>query len=422
MGKKRQNRRNGRARAAMNTELAEALSGVSSRPNNAIFFEDRKVGEGESRRTTARRLRYAEEQRLAEEAANRDKLASKHELKKVEQLAERLEKSDARDGAVEGKKRAASHFFDLWGGEGKGSDSDSDRVAAEVAKPPCTKRARIVREHVSTHHKVVAVKVSNPGTSYNPEATAYKEALKETVTAHVEYEEKKRTMKVIRAKEEADALPVPKLEDDESSDEEEEEVEEEQKEGEEGTTPKRRKKDLLPGERITRAQRNKEKRKRITSAHLSERQKEKARLAEIEQAQELAKELEERAKQTEERAKRRKEKRAQELNEEPEPRFSSGHRAAFVPGVEVVLPSDLSGVMRNLKPHGNLALERFQSLHTRNMAEVRNPQRRTKRTHKPWVKDVAVGSKFIEEEHDKSTGKKKKQRRMMPGGRIDISA
>jgi hypothetical protein len=36
------------------------------------------------------------------------------------------------------------------------------------------------------------------------------------------------------------------------------------------------------------------------------------------------------------------------------------------------------------------------------------------------VKDIAVGKKFIEEEHDHRSGKKK-QRRMMPGGRIDIS-
>jgi hypothetical protein len=36
------------------------------------------------------------------------------------------------------------------------------------------------------------------------------------------------------------------------------------------------------------------------------------------------------------------------------------------------------------------------------------------------VKDIAVGKKFIEEEHDHRSGKKK-QRRMMPGGLIDIS-
>jgi hypothetical protein len=45
-------------------------------------------------------------------------------------------------------------------------------------------------------------------------------------------------------------------------------------------------------------------------------------------------------------------------------------------------------------------------------------RRRSKRAKN--VKDIAVGKKFIEEEHDHRNGKKK-QRRMMPGGRIDIS-
>lgn len=50
----------------------------------------------------------------------------------------------------------------------------------------------------------------------------------------------------------------------------------------------------------------------------------------------------------------------------------------------VAFSEDLTGNMRTLKPKGSLLLERFDSLHKRNMFQVNGPMR----THKRKVKII----------------------------------
>ncbi|MCH9746051.1 MAG: hypothetical protein K0U04_04920, partial [Proteobacteria bacterium] len=129
----------------------------------------------------------------------------------------------------------------------------------------------------------------------------------------------------------------------------------------------------IPGEKLTRAERNKQRRKRGMEVVRRGKLRKTVVAAELRKAPLYISELEEEEKNAKDRRDVHEQYVKDRLQQEPVPVLSSGKAAIHEPQVEVALPSDLTGSMRTMKPHGGIALERFRSLHTRNMIEVPDP-------------------------------------------------
>uniref|UniRef100_K3WKF6 Ribosome biogenesis protein NOP53 n=1 Tax=Globisporangium ultimum (strain ATCC 200006 / CBS 805.95 / DAOM BR144) TaxID=431595 RepID=K3WKF6_GLOUD len=69
----------------------------------------------------------------------------------------------------------------------------------------------------------------------------------------------------------------------------------------------------------------------------------------------------------------------QKLDQEPELVRIGGKLTKIVRDTAVSFSEELTGNMRTLKPKGNPLLERFDSLHKRNMIQINGPMKTRKR-------------------------------------------
>lgn len=417
-GQRRGRTRSNYAGAALNASVVEALSGVSAQPDAALFVEDRRGAAGEHSARAVARAKRAELD-FAEQIAAARGPSRAHEL-----LVARAGAGPIRPKA-EPKKQSfvVLPSADLWGGE---QAAARDEWPLQLTNAPGKRRARKVHSRKSTDHLVPAVRVVHEGASYNPSVAAHKAGLGKVVSEQLSFDARAKRITTIASQEHAAALARTPADAVESSDEEEDEDEDEgaEQDMEEGAQlaadASGGKNKLQPGERLTRAQRNKDRRKRLAAAELALKTKTKGLLAQADAVKAISHEVEEEEADIAERRKETAERRKARLLVEPLPRMSSGKAKYLPPPVEVTLPSDLTLTMRELKPHGGLASDRMISMLKRNMIELSDPDAHKRSKRAKNVKDIAVGKKFIEEEHDHRSGKKK-QRRMMPGGLIDIS-
>jgi hypothetical protein len=367
-GQRRGRTRSKYAGAALNAAVVEALSGIAAQPDAALFVEDRRGEAGEHSARGAARAKRAELD-FAEQVA-----AARGPSRAHEKLVARAVPGRP---ALEPKKQ---HFVvlpsaDLWG--------DNDAVAArdewplQLPNAPGKRRAREVHSRKSTDHLVPAVRVASQGASYNPSVAAHKAALGKVVSEQLSFDARAQRITTIAAQERAAALAHTPADAVESSDEEEEE---DGAELEAGAVPAAGasggKSTLKPGERVTRAQRNKDRRKRLAASELALKSKTKGLLAQVDALKSISHEVEEEDAELAERRKATAERRKARLLEEPLPRMSSGKAKYLPPPVDVVLPSDLAPTMRELKPHGGLASDRMISMLKRNMIEMSDPDAR----------------------------------------------
>ncbi|CAK9015920.1 Serine/threonine-protein kinase 38-like (NDR2 protein kinase) (Nuclear Dbf2-related kinase 2), partial [Durusdinium trenchii] len=398
-GKRKNAKKSKYAGKHLDNALRLALGGVAGKSDSQLFFEDKDTS-SESLRTRARRLRQEEERKEEEEAKNKDKLVSSAEALRVKQLLRSKELASAAHKADATKKRkkatrkpgardqdecptAADAAFDLW--------EDSAAINQVAGK----KRARQVHGKPSTLHQIESVKVVHPAASYNPSVKALRQGLQETVDGELEFR-KKTTVKLpqrlldydARQKAEKDAREKGLLKDGEddnpgfshgedgsSSSESESEEEEEQKVGKHGAGTGQRLmvgvygKKRVPGERVTRAERNREKRRKLGDIVYKRKQARKAFHKEVERAPEFEEEIETRLERLERRNQEAKEREKAKLLEEPVPMVNARPHL-YAPSVGTVLPSDLSDTMRAMKTHGGFIKDRFESMHQRNLIDV----------------------------------------------------
>ncbi len=371
---RRGRKRSNYAGAALNASVVEALSGVSAQPDAALFVEDRRGAAGEH---SARAVALAKRAELdfAEQIAAVRGPSRAHEL-----LVARAGARPIRPKA-EPKKQifVVLPSADLWGGK---ETAARDEWPLQLTNAPGKRRAREVHSRKSTDHLVPAVRVVPEGASYNPSVAAHKAALGKVVSEQLSFDARAKRITTIAAQERAAALARTPADAVESSDEEEEE--EEEQDMEEGAQlaadASGGKNKLQPGERMRRAQRNKNSRKRLAAAELALKTKTKGLLAQADAVKAISHEVEEEEADLAERHKETAERRKARLLEEPLPRMSSGKAKYLPPPVDVALPSDLAPTMRELKPHGGLASDRMISMLKRNMIELRDPD-----AHKRYV-------------------------------------
>ena len=207
----------------LNADLAMSMAGPVGKPLGMVFFED-KSADTEPRRLTARRLRLAEEKAAAELAAKGDSVLSKAESKKIAKIIQ--------DGSKKSEKKDKSPY-DVWGVDVlptatkkdlKIKDLKSDPWTKEHTNLPGPKRAAVAYKIKSTPHKVPAVKVAHPGSSYNPSLVDHKAGLQKTVENEMKYQAHKDKFKVIKEQELAKAKePTPEVDSDEELSSEEDE-------------------------------------------------------------------------------------------------------------------------------------------------------------------------------------------------------
>jgi len=332
----------------------------------------------------------------AKEEAQINKLVDTHSPTKLQGLAEKKTAKRARI------KKGVDPTFDLWGGDDDGtarSKQDESRIEKKKDDAPNpgigpslagTKPAHkpsnySIQAMKNPNSRIVSIDVAEPGQSYNPDRIQHKNMIKKAV----QVEEKRQKA------EEFDKAPIAKglseetkayllddsdLEDyaDSGSDSEEEE---------ERPIERRR-------EKLTRAQRNRQKRIRRELKQIAQRKRDKKFQASVGEAKTISKQL--RKEETEQLKRAVQYKKVKEESQRTKGKGVYDQLAdenpIRAPTYPVALSSEIQdGSLRKLRPKGSLVMDRMASFLDRSMAAKKqlNQKRRVqgkRRKHKVKVR------------------------------------
>ncbi|ORZ39316.1 ribosome biogenesis protein Nop53/GLTSCR2 [Catenaria anguillulae PL171] len=307
---------------------------------------------------------------LKAEPAKAKREFSVAELARIQRKADALNKHPA--AAATGKKnKQAERNLDIWGDADSASTTDQASEEADSFLPPPAKLnvPATLRMAPKAKTGLPAVQVAPAGASYNPRFEDHQKLLMEAIR---EEEERISELREIMAKAPTNsasasesAMVVDAVAD--SSDEEGAGLDgadaDEAAQTEAYVAPLTRK--------LTRAERNRQARRKAEEAKAAARRAEKALRERMESLVQLHAHLAELEQEREaEIAQRKKRKAEKELM----PAKLSKHRFVATPkALEVQLTEDLAGSLRKLKPEGNLAKDRFKSMQSRNIIESRIP-------------------------------------------------
>lgn len=286
-----------------------------------------------------------------------------HDNKPEVQRAKRIKKTV---GNVQAK-------FDLWGSD-TASSSKAVKAKPTVAPSPGIgdALAGTAPAHVYTKQraakkltkKTIAVEVAHGGQSYHPDKEQHQDMVGEALALELRRKEvKDYVTKPISAGMSESTKAVLLGSDDEESDEDEQESDAEM---EIKITKKR--------EKMTTAQRNKQKRHRALEKEIQERKKAKKLLNSVVELKRYNKQL---TKKQQEDAERK--KTVQKLKEQSE--RTLGHNVfqnvsqrdpLGAPTLPVALSSELRSSLRSMKPKGSLLEDRFESFRDRSMADKKH--------------------------------------------------
>lgn len=326
----------------------------------------------------------------AKEQAQILKLRETHAPEKLQQLVQQgLQQKSKRT-----RKGAVKASFDLWGGA---AEDEAQPLAKKPKAAPTTTavpgigsslagiRAEYPKQKALValqpiHKKgVVKIDLAKGGQSYNPDPESHSKIMLDAFQVEV----KRKKAEALRAapisagmSEETRALLLGDSSDDDSDDE--------KKDGEDGDDsddddgPMERK-----NEKLTRAQRNKQKRVREEQKEIDERKRHKKIQGQVGEAKTLTKKL------RKELAEKQLQK--EELEKLKEAKIRVKGKNVFThlgdenpihaPTLPVALPSDLrkrGGSLRTMKPKGSLLTDRMTSLMDRDMAPKKALKRRRK--------------------------------------------
>ncbi|GBG25924.1 Hypothetical Protein FCC1311_021432 [Hondaea fermentalgiana] len=421
------NRKSKYSGKGLNDELTSALSGPGGKSDDSLFFEDtdeKKL----SRKALARKRR--EEEDRAEEELRKNPITSKTEAALM------------RKRALPSASASSSSSSSATKAKGKTEKDKNEQTMQDLWADEADKASRKARQALfgrkSRADLVPALRNPTESASYNPEAEAYRKGLAKTVDDVIAYEaslhsyskpaglnanfQRRNDVKKGLAVHRGGELGASDDESSSGSEDEEEEDEEETKETEDsdGNPTKKRKRDeLAPGERITRRERNRAKRRAAHELMMKKKAQKKMLLESLANIDQAVDDVDAQEAAAAEKAKEKSESEAIKAATEPVALINS-RPVKRRPLVDSALPSDLSSTLRQIKPHSDLALERFYSLHQRNKMEVGDATRRNSQRPRPRVKHVPVGKPFMEIEHNRTDGKKK-NKRFMRHGKVSIS-
>jgi len=314
----------------------------------------------------------------AKEQKQVERLRERHDPAKLQELAERGRKHLEQQRRGRRTTQRTKTNFDLWN---TNDDNSTKNISANVAKQaknkPKNKTNKKPKLVAAAAVAAVAVDVAKTGQSYHPDPVAHKTLLDKAAAIEVARETKKRYLAEPLSKgmsEETKALLLRDSDTDESSDNDEDEQDDTLAVG---PVPKR-------ANKLTRAQLNKKKRKRVEEAIQQKQKKEKKLLKQVGEIHRYKKEL------------NKQEQEKQALAKQPPKSTTTvapGKDLEFqiaakdvvhAPLVAVAL--DTAGSLRTLRPKGSLAQDRVRSLAVRQQIVVagKDPEsrRRTAATRK----------------------------------------
>ncbi|ORX58041.1 P60-like protein [Hesseltinella vesiculosa] len=262
------------------------------------------------------------------------------------------------------KKSHIKSTYDLWDAPSEATQPTSDFIEkpTKVKAPATMSMIPKVTQHVS------AVVVPQAGASYNPTEADHHALVQHA--ADIEFKKIKEAMKVDSKLARISASTLP----DEHDLKDENEVEDEEEDAEEESDTEQ---DGKTGKRKTTAQRNREKRRRTMLADHADKQTHRRIGQQITHVASTIEALDEKDKIIEESTLARQ---AHKELREKQGLKTVGSGRVMQPNVEVQLEEELSESLRQLKPEGNMFMDRFASLQQRNIivppSQNKNPKRR----------------------------------------------
>ncbi|KAF3175810.1 hypothetical protein TWF225_008908 [Orbilia oligospora] len=271
----------------------------------------------------------------------------------------------AKDGVKTAKAVEGKDLYDPWGDvvpDAEGTVAKMDQLTfvekpKKLSAPPTIKHAPIgiTREDEET---VPAVRLPDPGISYNPDFQRWDELLSREGEKEIELEKKRLEYQEYESK----ILALADIED-EDEEEEEDDEDDEDEEGEEEGEDKIIKK--MP-QRKTPSQRNKVKRRKEAERQARHQNKTEVQKRQLESLKELRKTLDVALKE-----------RAVAKRTALTPAKRQVRRRKFDKSIlpqaplELQLPEELADSLRRLKPEGNLLRDRYRNLRERGVIETR---------------------------------------------------
>lgn len=319
---------------------------ASAEPNGSLFFVDK--GDLESPDAQLRSGKGNKRQKLTKaqaiiKASQTAKPFPSVTYPKNTSTARQIPRAAAAPAAAPAaRSKRSKQIVDLWGND---------------AVPKSNVRRRVVSS-------IAPVEVDAPGCSYNPDPEQHQDAVAEAVAAEVRKAIDSQLLpsappRSVNYQPEEDELMLLQVED-EGSDEHEASVPGAARTAAEG-----------PGKK-TKADRNRQLRRRGVDAALGVKQRLKAQRRDIDQLAQRTAEIAEHAALLAVRQKRKQVSMAEKAASEP-PRLGKA-RFQQEP-VQVLLSEEVNGSMRQLKASATLARERFKSLQKRGLIEPREVAR-----------------------------------------------
>ncbi|KAK6508190.1 hypothetical protein TWF506_010290 [Arthrobotrys conoides] len=271
----------------------------------------------------------------------------------------------AKDGVKTAKTVEGQDLYDPWGDavpDTEGTAAKMDQLTfvekpKKLSAPATIKHAPIgiTRED---EEAVPAVRLPDPGISYNPDFQRWDELLSREGEKEVELEKKRLEYQEYEKK----ILALADIEDEDEEEEEDDDEDDEYEEGEEGDDKAIKK---MP-QRKTPSQRNKVKRRKEAERLARHQNKTEVQRRQLESLKELRKTLDVALKE-----------RAVAKRTALTPAKRQVRRRKFDKSIlpqaplELQLPEELADSLRRLKPEGNLLRDRYRNLRERGIIETR---------------------------------------------------
>lgn len=302
--------------------------------------------------------------------------------------------------------------FDLWDQPSNNTADNSSQIvvpktASKVAavKPgigsalagtapaPVVYQNKPVRKLMDDHKTIIHVQPAQGGQSYHPDPLDYQKTIRKALALEQRREAAqayKDTPISNGLSEETKAMMVRDSDDDDDSSDSENEGGIAIEDGPVGDMPKR-------GNKLTRAERNKQKRLKAAKVAREQMAKEKKMKAELSQIGKYKKDLKEEEKKREVKNQQAKKQETRTLGKDVED-FLSTVDPIEAPSLPVALQSELQACLRTVKPKGNLVQDRISSLLDRTKL-IPKPNKQKQRRKKLSVKGRgykdAVGNDWI---------------------------
>ncbi|GLD93047.1 hypothetical protein PINS_up001639 [Pythium insidiosum] len=265
-------------------------------------------------------------------------------------------------------KKPATDGSLLWGNDGMPVVDERIKQLDEFVAPAVVKKIAQPKRVASTRHKIKKVAVPAPGQSYNPDFESHQDVLAAAVAQELERQEKRQEqLQPIATGMSAETLEFIKSGDEDEDDDEDDD------DAVEGATRKRR-----APEKLTRSQRNKRARHKQMELEHKAKRGEKALVKQINVVNHILNDIVKDEKQSQQKQELKKVLAEQKLEEEPLVKVA-GKLTKLERDTPVLLSDELTGSLRTMRPKGNPLLDRFDSLHKRNMIEVNHSRGKQKR-------------------------------------------